>query len=320
MRVFVAGHRGMVGRALMRQLEADTAVETLTQSRANLDLTDQAAVHAMLREERPDLVIVAAAKVGGIVANSNLPAEFLYDNLMIEANLIHGAFAAGIGRLIFLGSSCIYPRETAQPIVEEALMTGPLEPTNAPYAVAKIAGVEMCAAYSRQYGVDFRALMPTNLYGPGDNFHPTHSHVLPALLSRFHAAARARLPEVTVWGSGRPRREFLHVDDLAHAILFIANLGEARFAAALPDGMRHLNVGTGCDLPISDLAAAIAEVTGYRGRIRFDPSKPDGTPRKVLDVRRITGLGWTAEIPFGSGLAATYSWYVDQAASELRSA
>lgn len=306
---FLAGHRGMVGSAIHRRLRADGA-EVLTQTRKDLDLTDQRAVAAYLSDTRPEAVIVAAAKVGGIYANNTYPAEFLYENLMIEANLIHGAHQAGVNRLLFLGSSCIYPRDAAQPMAEDALLTGRLEATNEPYAIAKIAGIKLCESYARQYGRDYRSVMPTNLYGPGDNFHPDHAHVLPALLRRFHEAARDARPEVVMWGSGTPRREFLHVDDMAEAALFVMGLDRARYDANTEAMLSHINVGTGEDIAIADLARIIAEVTGYTGTITQDLSKPDGTPRKLMDVSRLSAMGWTAKTPLRQGIEDTYSWFL----------
>ncbi len=301
-RIYVSGHRGMVGSACVRRLEREGA-EVIVAGRAQVDLRRQAEVEAFLHETRPDAVIVAAAKVGGILANDTLPAEFLYDNLMIEANLIEAAHRADVGRLLFLGSSCIYPREAPQPIPEDALLTGPLEPTNQWYAVAKIAGIKLCQAYRRQYGRDYIAAMPCNLYGPGDLFHPQHSHVIPALLLRFHAAARDGAEEVTCWGSGRPRREFLHVDDVADACAFLLSHYS---------GEEHLNVGTGTDITIAELAGEIARVTGFAGRIAWDTSKPDGTMLKRMDVARLTAMGWQPRIGFREGLEGTYRWFLEQ--------
>lgn len=306
--VFVAGHRGMVGSAITRALEA-RGLPVLTRSRAELDLKDQRAVEAFLAAERPEAVIVAAAKVGGILANSTYPAEFLYENLMIEANLIHGAHLARIERLLFLGSSCIYPRDVAQPMAEDALLTGPLEPTNEPYAIAKIAGIKLCESYNRQYGHDYRSVMPTNLYGPGDNFHPENSHVLPALIRRFHEAVENGAETVTIWGTGRPMREFLHVDDMADASLFVMALDRATYEANTEPTLSHINVGTGVDISIADLARLVAEVTGFGGKIVFDTSKPDGTPRKLMDVSRLTQMGWQARIGLREGLQTTYEWF-----------
>lgn len=303
-RVYVAGHRGMVGSAVARRLAAE-GCEILTADRATADLRRQAEVEAFMAQSKPDAVVVAAAKVGGILANDTLPAEFLYDNLMIEANLIEAAHRADVNRLLFLGSSCIYPREAANPITEDALLTGPLEKTNEWYAIAKIAGIKLCQAYRRQYGRDYISAMPCNLYGPGDYFHPERSHVIPALLQRFHNAAREGLDTVTCWGSGTPRREFMHVDDVAEACAFLLRHYS---------GEGHLNIGTGTDITIRELAEQIARVTGFQGRIEWDTSKPDGTMLKRMDVSRIAALGWQARIGFAEGLAATYRWFLDQPA------
>ena len=276
----------------------------------NLDLTDQAAVRAFMRAERPDVVILAAAKVGGIMANNSYPAEFIYENLMIEANVIHQAFEAGVTKLLQLGSSCIYPRTIPQPMREDALLTGVLEPTNEPYAIAKIAGIKLCESYNRQYGTDFRSVMPTNLYGPGDNFHPENSHVLPALIYRFHEAAKLGVEEVIIWGTGKPRREFLHVDDMAAASLYVLDLPKAVYASNTQPMLSHINVGSGVDISILELAQRIAAITGYKGRIVTDPSKPDGTPRKLMDISRLAQMGWTAQIGLDQGLEKTYQWFL----------
>ena len=308
MKVYVAGHRGMVGGAILRRLQAQ-GVETLTRSHSQLDLTDQAAVRDFLQAERPDAVVLAAAKVGGIHANNTYPAEFIYENLMIQANVIHQSFAAGVRRLLFLGSSCIYPRAVAQPMAEDALLTGVLEPTNEPYAIAKIAGIKLCESYNRQHGTDYRSVMPTNLYGPGDNFHPENSHVMPAMMRRFHEAARDGRDEVTVWGTGSPRREFLHVDDMAEASLFVMNLDREAYEANTQPMLSHINVGTGQDVSIRELAELLADVTGFKGRLSFDTSKPDGTPRKLMDVSRLSSMGWTASTDLRSGVEQTYEWF-----------
>lgn len=309
-KIFLAGHGGMVGSAMKRQLERE-GHELLMRSRSELDLRDQAAVRDFFSANRPDEVILAAAKVGGIGANSIYPADFIYENLMIECNLIDQAFTADVTKLLFLGSSCIYPKETPQPIPEDALLTGPLEPTNEPYAVAKIAGIKLCESYNRQYGVDYRSVMPTNLYGPNDYFHPENSHVLPSLLRRFHEAARSGAAEVVVWGSGTPRREFLHVEDMAAGSLFVMRLDPQAYRAATRPMLSHVNIGTGIDVTIRELAEMIARVTGFEGRIVFDSSKPDGTPRKLLDVSLLDGLGWKAAIGLEDGLRQTYAWYLD---------
>lgn len=319
-KIHIAGHRGMVGSAILRRLEARRAaggaLELITRTHAELDLTSQQAVRNFMQAERPDVVILAAAKVGGIHANNTYPADFIYENLMIECNVIHQAFAAGVTRLLQLGSSCIYPRAVAQPIREDALLTGVLELTNEPYAVAKIAGIKLCESYNRQHGTDYRSVMPTNLYGPGDNFHPTNSHVMPALIRRFHEAARAGMPEVTIWGSGTPRREFLHVDDMAEASLFVLDLALDTYAANTQPMLSHINVGTGRDVAIAELARIIADVTGFQGRVSFDTSKPDGTMRKLMDVSRLADMGWKARIGLEQGLSETYRWFL--AAAELR--
>lgn len=309
-KVYVAGHRGMVGSAIVRQLEARGDCEILTRTHAELDLTDQAAVADWMQQAKPDAVILAAAKVGGILANNNYPAEFIYQNLMIECNVIHQAFAAGIKHLLFLGSSCIYPKLAAQPMREDALLTGTLEPTNEPYAIAKIAGIKLCESYNRQYGVDYRSVMPTNLYGPNDNFHPDNSHVVPAMLRRFHEAKLRGDSEVVVWGTGTPMREFLHVDDMAAASLFVLELDEATYQANTETMLSHINVGTGTDVTIRELAETIAKVTSFTGKIVFDTSKPDGTPRKLMDVSRLAKLGWQAGIGLEEGLHNAYQWFL----------
>lgn len=310
MKVYVAGHRGMVGGAILRRLQAQ-GVETVTRTHAELDLTDQAAVRGFLQAERPDAVILAAAKVGGIHANNTYPADFIYENLMIEANVIHQSFLAGVTRLLFLGSSCIYPRAVAQPMAEDALLTGVLEPTNEPYAIAKIAGIKLCESYNRQHGTDYRSVMPTNLYGPGDNFHPANSHVMPAMMRRFHEAVQEGRDEVVVWGTGTPRREFLHVDDMAEASLHVMNLDRATYEANTQPMLSHINVGTGEDVSIRELAELLAEVTGFRGRLVFDTSKPDGTPRKLMDVSRLAGMGWRARTALRDGVEGTYRWFLE---------
>ncbi len=306
--IFVAGHRGMVGGAILRQLKA-AGKRVITRTRRELDLLDQRAVRDFFQDERPEAVVLAAAKVGGILANNTYPAEFLYENLMIEANVIHAAHMADVDQLLFLGSSCIYPREVAQPMSEDALLTGTLEPTNEPYAIAKIAGIKLCESYNRQYGRDYRSVMPTNLYGPGDNFHPENSHVLPALMRRFHEARRDGLDMVTIWGTGRPRREFLHVDDMAEASIFVLNLDRDTYVQNTKPMLSHINVGTGTDVSIAELAKMVANVTGFDGEIAFDTSKPDGTPRKLMDVSRLSAMGWSHSIPLADGIASTYGWY-----------
>ena len=310
---YIAGHRGMVGGAIARQLRAAGEADIVTRPHTELDLTNQQAVRDFMQAERPDVVILAAAKVGGIHANNTYPAEFIYENLMIECNVIHQAFDAGVTKLLQLGSSCIYPKAVPQPMREDALLTGTLEPTNEPYAVAKIAGIKLCESYNRQHGVDYRSVMPTNLYGPGDNFHPDNSHVMPALVRRFHEAAWDGLDEVVIWGSGTPRREFLHVDDMAAASLFVLNLPKATYDKNTDPMLSHINVGTGVDISIFELAQLVAKVTGFTGRISTDPTKPDGTMRKLMDVGRLSQMGWSARIKLEQGLADTYEWYLANA-------
>ena len=307
---YIAGHRGMVGSAIARQLRAVGETNIVTRTRAELDLTDQLRVRGFMQAEQPDVVILAAAKVGGIYANNTYPAEFIYENLMMECNIIHEAFKAGVTKLLQLGSSCIYPKAVPQPMREDALLTGALEPTNEPYAVAKIAGIKLCESYNRQHGVDYRSVMPTNLYGPGDNFHPDNSHVMPALIRRFHEAVRDGLAEVAIWGSGAPRREFLHVDDMAAASLFVLNLSKHIYDENTEPMLSHINVGTGTDVSILELAQLVAKVTGYHGKITTDSSKPDGTMRKLMDVGRLDKIGWRARIGLEQGLSDTYEWYL----------
>jgi nucleoside-diphosphate-sugar epimerase len=317
MRIFIAGHRGMVGSAILRRLEAE-AVETIVRTRAELDLLNQAAVRQFLQTERPDAVILAAAKVGGIHANDTYPADFISDNLVIQSNVIRGAFEAGVRQLLFLGSSCIYPRDASQPMSEEALLTGPLEPTNEPYAIAKIAGIKLCESYNRQHGTDYRSVMPTNLYGPNDNFHPENSHVLPALMARFHEAVRDGADEVVIWGSGTPRREFLHVDDMADACLFVLNLPESVYRENTRPMLSHINVGSGEDVSIAELADLLAKATGFSGRISYDRSRPDGTPRKLLDVSKLARMGWRSQIGLEDGIGRTYDWFLQNVSSARR--
>lgn len=315
MKIYIAGHRGMVGGAILRQLEtrrnAGADLTLITRTSAELDLTDQGSVRAFMQDVRPDQVILAAAKVGGIHANNTYPAQFIYENLMIEANVIHQAHEAKVDKLLQLGSSCIYPREAPQPMAEDVLLTGVLEPTNEPYAIAKIAGIKLCESYNRQYGCDYRSVMPTNLYGPGDNFHPENSHVLPALIRRFHEAAQDRVDQVMIWGSGKPRREFLHVDDMAKASLFVLDLPREEYDANTQPMLSHINVGTGGDISILELAQMVARITGFKGRITTDPSKPDGTMRKLMDVSRLTNMGWDAEIQLEQGIKETFRWFLD---------
>ena len=311
-RIFVAGHRGMVGSAIVRCLEAQGYTHIIARSRSELDLTDQAQVRAFFAEERPQEVYVAAAKVGGIHANNSFPAEFIYSNLMVEANLIHESWRTGVGKLLFLGSSCIYPRLAQQPMSEDALLTGKLEPTNEPYAVAKIAGIKLCESYNRQYGCDFRSVMPTNLYGPGDNYHPENSHVLPAMIRRFHEAKANDAPAVVIWGTGSPKREFLYVDDMARACVHVMDLPREVYAAHTDVMASHINVGTGEDLSIAELAQLVSEVVGYRGSIRYDTSKPDGAPRKLLDISRIRQLGWKPDVALRDGIANAYEEFCSE--------
>jgi GDP-L-fucose synthase len=309
-KLFVAGHRGMVGSAIVRRLQALGYANIITRTRQELNLLDQKAVFDFMLSEKVDQVYLAAAKVGGIHANNTYPAEFIYENIIIEANLIHAAHISGVQKLLFLGSSCIYPREAAQPMAEESLLTGILEATNEPYAIAKIAGIKLCESYNRQYGRDYRSVMPTNLYGPGDNFHPENSHVIPALLRRFHEAVQQNLDEVVIWGSGTPMREFLHVDDMAAASVHVMTLDEATYKAHTLPMLSHINVGAGVDCTIRELAETIAKVTGFKGRLTFDTTKPDGTPRKLLDVSRIRSLGWEAAIGLEEGLRDAYGWFI----------
>lgn len=308
--VFVAGHRGMVGSAIIHRLQALGYCNILTPSRDQLNLLDQSAVQAWFKANRVDQVYLAAAKVGGIQANNNYPADFIYENLMIEANIIQAAHTNDVQKLLFLGSSCIYPKHAEQPMKEEALLTGILEPTNEPYAIAKIAGIKLCESYNRQHGRDYRSVMPTNLYGPHDNYHPENSHVIPALLRRFHEAVQRGDEEVVIWGSGKPMREFLHVDDMAAASVHVMELDAATYQANTQLMLSHINVGTGVDCTIRELAETIAKVTGFAGRLSFDASKPDGTPRKLMDVSRLKALGWQASIALEEGLRDAYGWYV----------
>jgi GDP-L-fucose synthase len=309
-RIFVAGHNGLVGSAIVRALRAQGQDNIVTRSHRELELTDQAQVREFFRTEHIAQVYLAAARVGGIHANNTYPAEFIYDNMMVQANVVHEAWRNGVQKLLFLGSSCIYPRMAAQPIREEYLMGGPLEPTNEPYAIAKIAGIKLCESYNRQYGTDYRSVMPTNLYGPGDNYHPENSHVIPALIRRFHEARLANAPEVVIWGSGKPMREFLFVDDMAAASVHVMNLDKAAYAANTEPMHSHINVGTGEDVTIAELARLVGETVGYTGRISFDTSKPDGTPRKLLDVSRLRKLGWQASTPLPEGLRRAYAAFV----------
>ena len=335
--IYVAGHRGMVGSAIIRALTAmdcrvvpprngansviasealqsTSSIQIITRTHAELDLTNQAAVRAFFEAERPTQVYLAAAKVGGIHANNTFPAEFIYQNLMLQANVINSAFECGVQKLLFLGSSCIYPRMAPQPMTESALLTGPLEPTNEPYAIAKIAGIKLCESYNRQYGashgIDYRSVMPTNLYGPGDNYHPENSHVIPALIRRFHEAKVKHAPSVTIWGSGTPKREFLYVDDMAAASVHVMNLDKAIFEAHTQPMQSHINVGYGQDITIAEVAQAVSQAVGYAGRIELDPSKPDGAPRKLMDSSRLNALGWHAKVDLAQGLALAYQDFI----------
>ena len=310
-KVYVAGHRGMVGAAIIRQLEKLGVEKIITRTHAGLDLCDQAAVRAFMQEQKPDFVVLAAAKVGGIYANNEYPAEFIYQNMMIEANVIHETWAAGVNNLLFLGSSCIYPKFAKQPMAESELLTGALEPTNEPYAVAKIAGIKLCESYNRQYGTDYRSVMPTNLYGPGDNYHGLNSHVVPAMIKRFHEAKEKALPSVEVWGTGKVMREFLHVDDMADASVFVMRLDKVTYQANTQPMLSHINVGTGDDVTIAELAQTVKKVVGFEGELVFNADKPEGTPRKLLDVSRINKMGWQASIGLEDGLANAYQWYLE---------
>ncbi len=317
-RIYVAGHRGMVGSAIVRHLLAHghPAEQILTRTHAELDLTNQLAVQTFFAQEQPQQVYLAAAKVGGIHANNSYPAEFIYQNLMIQANVIEAAFRHGVRKLLFLGSSCIYPKQASQPMAESALLTGPLEPTNEPYAIAKIAGIKLCESYNRQYGqshgLDYRSVMPTNLYGPGDNYHPENSHVIPALIRRFHEAKLSAAEQVSIWGSGTPRREFLYVDDMAAASVHVMDLPKPLYDAHTSPMQSHINVGCGHDITIAELAHTVARTVGYGGSIQLDSSKPDGAPRKLMDSQRLLGLGWQAQTPLETGLAQAYQDFLKQ--------
>ena len=313
-KIYIAGHRGMVGSAILRNLEAKGYNNIVTRKHAELDLTNQAKVAAFFEQEKPDQVYLAAARVGGIYANNTYPAEFIYENLMVQNNVIHQAYVNGVKKLLFLGSSCIYPKLAPQPMSEDVLLTGQLEPTNEPYAIAKIAGIKMCESYNRQYGksngIDYRSVMPTNLYGPGDNYHPENSHVIPALIRRFHEAKIARLPEVVIWGTGTPRREFLYVDDMASASIFVMDLDKAIYDQQTQPMRNHINVGCGSDVMIVELAQAVKAAVGYQGSIIFDPSKPDGAPRKWMSSERLNKLGWHPKVTLNEGLSRAYGAYL----------
>ncbi len=301
----------MVGAAIIRQLEQLGVEKIISRTHAELDLCDQVAVRAFMQAQKPDFVVLAAAKVGGIYANNEYPAEFIYQNMMIEANVIHEAWASGVNNLLFLGSSCIYPKFAKQPMAESELLTGVLEPTNEPYAVAKIAGIKLCESYNRQYGTDYRSVMPTNLYGPGDNYHGLNSHVVPAMINRFHEAKQDNLPSVEVWGTGKVMREFLHVDDMAAASVFVMQLDKATYQANTQPMLSHINVGTGEDVTIAELAQTVKKVVGFKGELVFNADKPEGTPRKLLDVSRINKMGWQASIGLEEGLENAYQWYLE---------
>ena len=308
-KVYIAGHRGMAGSAILRHLQAAGLgmQDFIVRTHRELDLTSQSAVYAFFQQEKPDQVYLAAAKVGGIYANNTYPAEFIYQNLMVEANVIHEAWQSGVQKLLFLGSSCIYPRRAPQPMSEGALLTGPLESTNEPYAIAKIAGIKLCESYNRQYGTDYRSVMPTNLYGIGDNYHPENSHVIPALIRRLHEAKISVASVVSIWGTGTPRREFLYIDDMAAACVHLMNLDKATYSAHTSPMQSHINVGSGEDITIKELALTIAKVIGYEGAIEFDPTKPDGTPRKLMDSTRLNNLGWQASVSLEEGLRLAYN-------------
>jgi len=310
-RIYVAGHQGMVGSAIVRRLQSQGYQNIVTRTRAELDLCDQAAVRQFFQGQTIDYIVMAAAKVGGIHANNTYPAEFIYQNLMVESNIIHESWRAGINQLLFLGSSCIYPKEAMQPMKESELLSGPLEPTNEPYAVAKIAGIKLCESYNRQYDTDYRSIMPTNLYGPNDNFHPDNSHVIPALIQRIHQAKEQGDESILIWGTGNARREFLHVDDMAAACVHLMGVSKDRCAELTSPMLSHINAGTGQDLTIRELAETIQQVVGYSGRLEFDASRPDGTPKKLLDVSKINQLGWTSGISLRQGLQDTYHWFLE---------
>jgi len=309
-KIYVAGHNGMVGSAIVRKLREKGFLNIITRSSSELDLTNQQNVHNFLHDEKPDYVVISAAKVGGIYANDSYPAEFIYQNLMIESNIIHCSYLAGVNNLLFLGSSCIYPKESQQPIKEEYLLNGYLEPTNEPYAIAKIAGIKLCESYNRQYGTDYRSIMPTNLYGPNDNFHPKNSHVIPALIRKFHEAKVENKPFVEIWGSGKPMREFLHVDDMADASIYVMGIDKKILADETSPMLSHINVGTGVDTTIKEVAQTIKEVVVYDGKVVFNTTMPDGTKRKLLDVSKIENFGWKPTVALKDGLKETYEWFI----------
>ena len=310
-KIYIAGHLGLVGSAIIRRLEVLGYKNLITRTRKELDLTDQVSVSSFFSEIKPDYVILAAAKVGGIHANNTYPADFIYQNIMIEANVIHAAFQNGVKKLLFLGSTCIYPKSVKQPMLESALLTDVFEPTNEPYAVAKIAGIKLCESYNRQYGTDFRSVMPTNLYGVNDNFHPENSHVIPGLIRRIHEAKINNTLEVIIWGTGKPQREFLYVDDMAEASLFVLSLPKEKYSLNTEPMLSHINVGAGVDVSISELAETIKNVVGYKGDLIFDVTKPDGAMRKLTDVSRLTKMGWRYRVPLEQGLRMTYQWYME---------
>jgi len=311
-RIYIAGHRGLVGSAIVRALKKQGFTNLITRTHKELDLVNQQAVGDFFKQEKPDFVILAAAKVGGIYANNVYPADFIYQNIMIEANVIHSSYKHKVKRLLFLGSTCIYPKAVKQPMREDALLTDVLEPTNEPYALAKIAGIKLCESYNRQYGTDFRSVMPTNLYGINDNFHPENSHVIPALMRRFHEAKINNDAEVVVWGSGKAIREFLYVDDMAQASLFLLTLDEQTYQANTKPMLSHINVGTGVDITIREMAQTMKQVVGFKGKLVFDTTKPDGAPRKLIDVARLSKMGWQYSVALEEGLAQTYQWYLEQ--------
>jgi GDP-L-fucose synthase len=310
-KIYVAGHNGMVGSAIVRKLREKGFINIITRSSSELDLTNQNDTYNFFQDEKPDYVLIAAAKVGGIYANDSCPAEFIYQNLIIEVNLIHGSYLAGVNNLLFLGSSCIYPKESLQPIKEEYLLSGYLESTNEPYAVAKIAGIKLCESYNRQYDTDYRSIMPTNLYGPNDNFHPKNGHVIPSLIRKFHEAKVNNRPFVEVWGSGKPMREFLHVDDMADASIFIMDIDKKILESEMDSMLSHINIGTGKDITIKDVAQIVKEIVGFFGEIVFNPEMPDGSKRKLLDVSKIEKLGWKSSVALKDGLKETYEWFLD---------
>jgi len=310
-KIFLAGHNGMVGQAIRKLLQENKKVDLITIDRSEIDLLDQRAVHDFLHAQKPDTIILAAAKVGGIHANKTYPAEFIYENLQIQNNIVNGAHLADVNKLLFLGSSCIYPKFATYPITEKTLLTGELEPTNEPYAIAKIAGIKLCESYNRQYNRDYRSVMPTNLYGPGDNYHPENSHVIPGLIRRIHRAKIDNAEQVVIWGSGTPMREFMYVEDMASACVFFMNLKPVNLVKVLGDGVSHINIGTGRDISIKELALEICATIGFKGSLKFDTSKPDGTPRKLLDVSKLRSAGWASKFTLKEGLKISYQHYIN---------